>query len=362
VLPVLTTQADTNKRYFSTWYGIEYRKQISNRLDESEKEGSFRRFKNDTREKFQNLNLYKLIYFDRLGSNDEHKGLLKAVEVTNNYDLSIDPIILKPVDEPFEKRNGSKLGWIFGSFGIAAFTCFLMILVPSVNSKELNKFLHGEKPKSRFKFSYKTISSFLIPQPSQGFFATHLIIEINLLVFLIMMFSGLGLINFSGADLLEWGANYRPKIMDGDYWRLFTSTFLHGGFLHLLMNMYGLFFIGLFLEPILKFKRFILFYIITGIISSIFSVWWHTATVSVGASGAIFGMYGIFLTLLLTKLFPKDFQKPFLINTLIFVGYNLLNGLTGGIDNAAHIGGLMSGMVIGFLIYPALREEKKVYN
>jgi len=359
VLPILSAQADTNKRYYSTWYGTEYRKQISNRLDESEKEIEFKNFKNDSREKFHNENLYNVIYFDRIGANEEHKWLHKAVEVTNNYDHTIDPIILKPVKEPFEQRNGSKFGWIFGSFGIAGFILFLMVLFPSVNSKELNKFLSDEKPKSRINFSYKTILSFLIPQPHQGFFATHLIIELNLLIFIIMVFSGLGLITFSGSDLLAWGANFRPNIIDGEYWRLFTSTFLHGGLIHLLMNLYGLFFIGLFLEPILKFKRFIFFYAITGIIASIFSIWWHTATVSVGASGAIFGMYGIFLALLLTKLFPKDFQKPFLINTLIFVGYNLLNGLTGGIDNAAHIGGLLSGIVIGLLIYPRLREEKE---
>ncbi|HEX2935912.1 MAG TPA: rhomboid family intramembrane serine protease [Bacteroidales bacterium] len=180
-----------------------------------------------------------------------------------------------------------------------------------------------------------------------------------MIIFLVMVFSGLGLISFRGADLLNWGANFRPNVLHGEYWRLFTSTFLHGGLMHLLMNMYGLLFIGLFLEPILKSKRFILLYVITGIIASVSSIWWHTATVSIGASGAIFGMYGIFLALLLTKLFPKDFQKSFLASTLVFVGYNLLYGLTGGIDNAAHTGGLVSGMLIGYLIYPQLKEERE---
>jgi rhomboid protease GluP len=358
-LPIMSIDSDTSKRYFKAWYGIEYKDNISNRLDQSEKEIEYQKFQKRIISEYNNTNLYRFVYFDRIGSNDQHKGLIEAVKVANNYDHSIEPIILKPIDEPFENRNGNKFGWIFGSFGIAGFIWLLMILFPSLNETELKKFLSGYKPKSKVKFSYKTAISFLIPQPSNRFFATHIIIELNLLIFLIMVFSGLGLITFSGVDLLAWGANYRPNIMDGEYWRLFTSTFLHGGLIHLLMNMYGLFFIGLFLEPILKFKRFALFYVLTGILASICSVWWHTATVSVGASGAIFGMYGIFLALLLTKLFPKDFQKPFLINTLIFVGYNLLNGLTGGIDNAAHIGGLLSGIIIGLLIYPRLREEKE---
>lgn len=361
-LPIMNNYSDTSKRYFKVWYGIEYKDNISNRLDQSEKELEYQKFQKRIINEFNSTNLYRLVYFDRIGSNDQHKGLLEAVKVTENYDHSIEPIILKPIDEPFENRNGNKFGWIFGSFGIAGFIWLIMILVPSFNEREQKRFLSGYKPKSKEKINYKTIISFLIPKPDNGFFATHIFIELNLLIFLIMFFSGLGLVTFRGNDLLAWGANFRPNVMNGEYWRLFTSTFLHGGLLHLLMNMYGLFFIGLFLEPILRFKRFALFYVLTGVIASICSVWWHTATVSVGASGAIFGMYGIFLALLLTKLFPKDFQKSFLINTLIFVGYNLLYGLTGGIDNAAHIGGLMSGLLIGFLIYPQLKEERKEYK
>jgi rhomboid protease GluP len=128
------------------------------------------------------------------------------------------------------------------------------------------------------------------------------------------------------------------------------------------MNMYALFFVGIFLEPTLGVKRFTIFYLITGIIASISSIWWHEATVSVGASGAIFGMYGIFLALLFTKLFPMDFKKSFLLSTLIFVGYNLIMGTSGGIDNAAHIGGLISGMLIGFAVYPVLNQKRRDKN
>jgi membrane associated rhomboid family serine protease len=174
-----------------------------------------------------------------------------------------------------------------------------------------------------------------------------------------MVFAGLGFISFSGRDLLLWGANFRPFIDRGEYWRLFTSTFLHGGLLHLIMNMYAFFFVGIFLEPILGSKRFAFFYILTGIFASITSICWNDATVSVGASGAIFGMYGIFLALLLTKIFPKDFKNAFLLSTAIFVGYNLIIGLSGGIDNAAHIGGLITGLIIGLIIYPSLEEEKE---
>ena len=88
-------------------------------------------------------------------------------------------------------------------------------------------------------------------------------------------------------------------------------------------------------------------------------MWWYEATISVGASGAIFGMYGVFLAFMLTKIFHPDFSKSFLLSTTVFVGFNLLMGFTGGIDNAAHIGGLISGFIIGLVLTPILNKEGK---
>jgi len=167
----------------------------------------------------------------------------------------------------------------------------------------------------------------------------------------------MGFISFNASDLMKWGANYRPVTTQGEWWRLLTNTFLHGGLMHVLFNMYGLMFVGMLLEPRLGRNRFAIVYLLTGIIASIASIWWHAATVSVGASGAIFGMYGTFFALLTVNVFPKELKKSFLISTSIFIGYNLLFGLTGGIDNAAHIGGLLSGLLIGYVLYPSLRSE-----
>lgn len=356
-LPIMSTASDTIKKNFNTWYGIDYEEQISNRLDQSEKEKLFQKFQTSSIYKYNHENLYNYRYFDRLGTNDEHKGLLQAVKTTPFYDKTISPVILKPVHEAFELRNGKKFGWIFKSFAIGGLIWLIMILLPSFNEPALKEFLSGKPSDQEEKKELKEMLQFLIPK--NGFFVTPIIVELNILIFIIMVFAGFGFITFNGNDLLNWGANYRPSIINGEYWRLFTNTFLHGGLMHIMMNVYTLFFVGIFLEPALGSKRFGLFYAITGILASIASVWWHEKTVSVGASGAIFGMYGIFLSLLLTKLFPKDFKKSFLLSTAIFVGYNLIIGLTGGIDNAAHIGGLLSGMVVGAAISPTLNKEKR---
>lgn len=139
-----------------------------------------------------------------------------------------------------------------------------------------------------------------------------------------------------------------------------TNTFMHGGLMHILANMYGLLFVGIFLEPLLGKTKYLLIYLTTGILASGASIWWYDATVSVGASGAIFGLYGFFLATLLLKVFPPDFGKAFLTSTLVFVGFNLLMGFTGGIDNAAHIGGLVSGFVIGLIMSRQLKQQVEI--
>jgi rhomboid protease GluP len=121
-------------------------------------------------------------------------------------------------------------------------------------------------------------------------------------------------------------------------------------------------YIGILLEPRLGSWRFGITYIITGIIASVTSLYVHDTTISAGASGAIFGMYGVFLAMLTTSLIEKTTRKALLTSIAIFVGYNLLNGLKGGIDNAAHIGGLVSGIFIGYSFYPGLTkpDDKKL--
>jgi len=196
--------------------------------------------------------------------------------------------------------------------------------------------------------------------PVKGYFITPIIIILNILIFAVMVISGVHLFMPTNESLLLWGANFRPTTIDGEWWRLFTSTFIHIGIFHLLMNMYALAYIGLLLEPYLGKVRFLSAYIIAGIFGSVVSLYWNEITISAGASGAIFGMYGVFLALLTTKLIHKSARKSLLISIAVFVLYNLANGLKEGIDNAAHIGGLVSGLIIGYSFYPGLIRPDKI--
>ena len=128
--------------------------------------------------------------------------------------------------------------------------------------------------------------------------------------------------------------------------------------MHLILNIYGLVLAAIFVEPILGRKKYAILYIVSGLCGSLASIWWYSNTVSVGASGAIFGLYGAILGLLLTDAFPKGGKKGMFIMIGIYVGINLLFGLTGGIDNAAHIGGLLSGGLLGIILYKLDNENK----
>lgn len=192
---------------------------------------------------------------------------------------------------------------------------------------------------------------------------TYVIIGINVLVFLAMVFSGVSFMEPSGLDIIRWGANYSPLTLSGDWWRLITCVFVHVGIIHILFNMYALYIIGVYLEPMLGKVRYTVAYLATGIFASLASIWWHSDPVpSAGASGAIFGMYGVFLALLSTKLIPGQVRNKLLQSIAIFVGYNLVYGMKSGVDNSAHVGGLLSGVVIGYLYFISLkgkRENKK---
>lgn len=194
-------------------------------------------------------------------------------------------------------------------------------------------------------------------------YVTYGIIGINVLVFILMAVNGAGIFEANGLVHIKWGSDYAPLTLSGDWWRIITSIFLHFGIIHLLMNMYSLYSIAIYLEPMLGKLKYTAAYLCTGVFGSIASLWWHTEPVnSAGASGAIFGMYGLFLALLTTKLIPQKVRQGLLQSIGIFVVYNLIYGVKGGVDNAAHIGGLLSGFLIGYIYVFGVKKEKAQQN
>jgi rhomboid protease GluP len=195
---------------------------------------------------------------------------------------------------------------------------------------------------------------------------TNLIIAANVVVFVVMAgFLGAGWLEV--ADIMpyvRYGANNGAATTDGEWWRLVTSMFMHFGILHLVFNMWALFQAGHFLEKLIGRRLYALAYAGSGVIGSLASILWHGDRMwSVGASGAIFGVYGALLGYMAREKrgMPRSVFQPMLKSTLVFAGYNLFYGLAHpGIDNAAHIGGFLSGIVIGWLVAVPIELEPRM--
>ncbi len=200
----------------------------------------------------------------------------------------------------------------------------------------------------------------------RGYIVTPILLILNVGIWLVMVLTGVHFMEPTGESLVNWGSNYGELTLNGEPWRMVTGCFIHIGIIHLLLNMYALLSLGEMLENLLGSMRFAVLYLVCGISGSALSLWWNDGMMNAaGASGAIFGLAGIFLALLTTNLLQPDVRGPMLKSMLAFVGYNLVFGLMGRIDNAAHIGGLLGGMIGGYCVWYDLiqwkRYQKMIY-
>jgi membrane associated rhomboid family serine protease/Flp pilus assembly protein TadD len=189
---------------------------------------------------------------------------------------------------------------------------------------------------------------------------TLVLIGINVAVFVAMLLQGRAL-SFSPDLLLRWGANSGALTSGGQWWRLLSSIFVHGGPVHIALNMWCLFNLGWLAELLFGRWRFTLLYLLCGIGGSLASICWRGNGLSVGASGAIFGIAGALIPAMMLHSNPqaRTALKKQLSSISVFVVYNLAFGAAvPGIDNAAHVGGLLTGFVLG-AAYPTGSDRRR---
>lgn len=180
-------------------------------------------------------------------------------------------------------------------------------------------------------------------------FLTYGIIGINLAVFFLMTLAG-GSEN--QAVLIAFGAKVNSLIRAGEVWRFFTSMFIHIGSLHLIFNLYALWSLGSFTERLFGHWRYLVIYLLSGLGGSIASFFFTTG-LSAGASGAIFGLLGALLYYSLKR--PWLWKSGLGMNLVLVLVINFGFGLTQpGIDNFAHLGGLLTGLVASILLTHSL--------
>lgn len=182
---------------------------------------------------------------------------------------------------------------------------------------------------------------------------TIALVAVNVLVFLMLTATGGSEDN---VNLYRWGAKYGPAIADGEWWRLILPMFMHIGFFHLLTNSIGLLIFGSMAERLLGSPAYLAIYLVTGILGNVASFIVSPA-LGAGASGAVFGVIGAFgVYLLLNRQVMGEVARQALTSVAFIIALNIGIGfVTAGIDNAAHVGGLLGGVAMAYLVSPRRR-------
>jgi rhomboid protease GluP len=214
--------------------------------------------------------------------------------------------------------------------------------------------------------------------------ATHVLLALNILVFLLMLLGRVNFMSPSADDLLRWGAdNAGGVLFYGEWWRIVTAMFVHVGIIHLATNMWCLWNLGLLAEPLLGSWGVFAAYILTGaagnLLSTFVNQWMYKppagfvgyfGPVGAGASGAVFGLAGVLIVLLKSQLLPvpqaelKGLRK----SVMMFAGINLAIGLgtmvPGSpvrIDNMAHLGGFACGLLFAVPLVPRIGAPRQQF-
>lgn len=183
-------------------------------------------------------------------------------------------------------------------------------------------------------------------------------------MFTVSIFLGVNPFSPDGQALVKAGSNYALLTLDGEPWRILTGIFLHSGFLHLFFNLYALFFLGFALERAVGSLRFLIVYLGSGFCGAVLGLFLNPLGNSVGASGAIFGLFGLFFMIVLVRLRGSDPQtrREKLFQAGFILLLNLVMSFLPGIDMWAHFGGLLAGLLAGLLIAALPLRTGKGYS
>jgi rhomboid protease GluP len=182
-------------------------------------------------------------------------------------------------------------------------------------------------------------------------YVTYALIAVNILVFAAMVISGVSPSSPKTDELLNWGSEFGVYTVNGQWWRLFTAMFVHIGLMHLVFNMIAFAYVGRTVERMFGNVGFLVLYIVSGLGGGILAMYLDPMQIHAGASGAIFGVYGALLAMLLRErdTIPPQILAKLKRFVLVFISYNLIYSFNPRISMAAHIGGLITGFVCGLI-------------
>ncbi len=271
----------------------------------------------------------------------------KQVRLTFRDANNVDPAARVPALEQTFNKTGSHL-FIPGSFDRSEIESLLRQLhldsTVAMVSDEITQF--------EAKLTERSPNVVVVPA----------IILLNVAIYVAMVIRNPGTLIPDPLTMIEWGGNFGPLTRSGEWWRIVTSMFLHYGIVHLAVNMWVLWDIGRLVERIVGPAGFAVAYLLTGFFGGVASVVWNEQVVSAGASGAVFGVFGVLLGFMAfhRESIPKQAIRAHRTTALAFLILNLVLGFSvKWIDNAAHLGGFGSGVLAGLILSRALTEKDR---
>ncbi|UII22245.1 rhomboid family intramembrane serine protease [Fulvivirga ligni] len=189
---------------------------------------------------------------------------------------------------------------------------------------------------------------------------TYLLLTLNVGVFVLQV-----ILEDNQSDvitMIHWGANFSPYTLGSEWWRLFSSAFLHFGIVHLLMNMLALYSLGRNLEPHIGSWNFAGLYFISALFAGIASLFWNLYVVSAGASGALFGLFGFLMTfMVIIHWNDKVKLRNIVVSFVVYIVIINLVGSSFQFDNAAHMGGLLAGIILGLFYAYSVHRKRIIF-
>lgn len=274
------------------------------------------------------------VYITSLSPVDDWEKLKEPLQLKERHPLKMKVYYM--TDEYREEEQGRLLKAIDASHSY----------VPQIEDSELQekavRQYQYEMGRALYEKKQRMQRAFSYGKPR----ITYLLLYINIIVFFLLEFNG-GSTNIE--TLIQFGAKYNPAMLDGEWWRIVTSMFLHIGIFHLLMNMIALYYLGTLVERIYGSLRFTYIYFFAGIFGGLTSFAFNIS-IAAGASGAIFGLFGalLFFGTIHRDLFKQTMGKNLLLILLINLAFGLL---IPQIDMGAHLGGLIGGYIASAIVF-----------
>lgn len=361
------------------WLGKRHPLDIDNTLDAEQKEQQVKQFIDETVLHYKPTEMTPPTYFEKLDASADKEGYLHAVwdqskqgppSAATTYQTASDsgsdnesntsadnssqsPIILEARFDDLSLAAKDDLQRMMRYFIIGMGACLFLILVANFDNAALDKF----QSKAAIDDSVADLLALLDLIGKTP--ATALLLIVTISVFMVTVLMGMDVLHPTADQLFKVGGLNHQALVAGQYWRLLSSMMIHGGLLHLVMNLFWLTLAGFILEPVMKGWRLLVTFALCGLAASVANGLFYDVAISVGASGAISGLFAVALVLVLGKIYlEKDrLYYGFIIGG--FLGVNAMTwllGLANNVGHVAHVTGFLAGLLLGWFLLMTQRQ------